>query len=268
MKYLPKPILLSLTATLALYLAGCYTVPETGRSSLNVMPNSVLQQQASAAFQKMQEDAKISKDKEKIQRVERIGRRVLRAAGPSGDLPPPEDWKFVVFDNDEMVNAFAMPGGKVGVYTGLMKLADNDDQLAVVIAHEVAHVSARHGNERVSQAVTVSGIGAGLNVALKDQDRETRQLVMAAYGLGAQFGALLPYSRLHESEADEIGLTYMARAGYDPRAAPRFWQKMKSESEGKSPPEFLSTHPSHDTRIDKMQELMPRALKIYRKQKR
>lgn len=246
------------------FLAGCYTVPETGRSSLNLMPESVLQQQASAAFDQMQDQAKVSSDPQKIARVERIGTRVLRAAGPTGDLPPPEDWEFVVFEDDETINAFAMPGGKVGVYTGLMNLAQTDDQLAAVIGHEIAHVSARHGNERMSQALIRAGGAVALGYAVKDEDEKTQQAVMLAYGVGTQVGGMLPFSRLHENEADKIGLMYMARAGYDPRAAVQFWQRMEDKSGGKAPPELLSTHPSHGTRIERLREQLPEAMEAYR----
>ena len=248
----------------ALVLVGCYTVPETGRVSFNVLPESMMTSQASSAFAGMKEEGEISEDKEAIARVKRVGSRVLRAVGPTGQLPPPEDWEFIVFDDDEMINAFAMPGGKVGVYTGILKLAETDDELAAIIGHEIAHVAARHGNERMSQALIITGGGIGLAYGVKDEDSDTQKAVMLAYGLGTTFAAQLPFSRLHENESDSIGLLYMARAGYDPRAAPRFWEKMKAQNEDQ-PPEFMSTHPGHDTRIKRLNEQMPKAFAIYKK---
>lgn len=230
-----------------------------------MLPESMLSEQAASAFSGMKKEQKVSTNPKEIARVKRIGTRVLNAVGPKGNLPPPENWEFVVFDDDETINAFAMPGGKVGVYTGLMNLATTDDELAAVIGHEIAHVSARHGNERMSQAVTVAALGVGVGYAVKDKSKETQQAVMIAYGLGAQFGALLPYSRLHESESDEIGLHYMARAGYDPRAAVQFWEKMKKKGGGKEPPEFLTTHPANDTRIQQLRELLPKVMPEYEK---
>lgn len=246
-----------------LLLSACYTVPETGRSSLNVMPESVLQEQAAAAFAALKKEGKVSDDPAQIAQVERVGKRVLAAVGPKGNLPPPEEWTFVVFDDDDTINAFAMPGGKVGVYTGLLQMAETDDQLAAVIGHEIAHVAARHGNERMSQALVIAGGGAALGYAIRDEDQSTQTAIMVAYGVGSTLGAALPFSRLHENEADQIGMLYMARAGYDPRAAIQFWEKMQQHNKD-SPPELLSTHPSHETRIERLRAFLPTALNEYR----
>ncbi|HQU09750.1 MAG TPA: M48 family metallopeptidase, partial [Opitutales bacterium] len=154
--------------------------------------------------------------------------------------------------DDEMINAFAMPGGKVAVYSGLFKIATNDAQLAAVLGHEVGHVVARHGNERLSQGLVMTGIGVGLGVATANQSTSTRVAVLSAYGAGATLGVMLPFSRSQESEADYLGLIYMARAGYDPRQAVIVWQNMEKDNDSPNPPEFLSTHPNYQTRIERL----------------
>ncbi|MGF1452784.1 MAG: M48 family metallopeptidase, partial [Opitutales bacterium] len=180
------------------------------------------------------------------------------------EIAPPEEWEFVLFAS-EQINAFALPGGKVGFYEGILELMDNESQVATVMAHEIAHVVADHGGERVTQQLGVSAIGAGLAVGLGSSDVSptTQQAIMAAYGTGSQLGVLLPFSRTHESEADEIGLIYMAEAGYDPREAVAFWQNMKAAAGDGAPPEFLSTHPSHDTRIEDLRAMIPDVMPIY-----
>jgi len=240
-------------------LASCVTSPETGRRSLQFMPESQLQAMAADQFAAMREEIKVSDDAALHARIATIGRRVAAA---SGSTVPPDDWEFVVFEH-EAINAFAMPGGKVGFFTGLIELAGSDDEIAAVMGHEVAHVTLRHGNERVSQALAVTAAAIGTQVAVKDQDRHVQQAVMLAIGLGSQLGILLPYSRVHEREADRIGLLYAARAGYDPRAAVTFWERVESEGNGKQPPEFLSTHPSHGTRIRDLNRMMPDAMAEY-----
>lgn len=179
---------------------------------------------------------------------------------------PNAKWEYVVFENDKMINAFAMPGGKVGVYTGMFKkLIQTDDDLAVVVGHEIAHVTARHGNERVSHSLLAQLGAAAIQIASKDQSASTRQLILSAYGAGATYGYILPFSRKHESEADRIGLFYAARAGYNPEVAIPFWERMSALNSGSQPPEFLSTHPSGDTRIRKLREIMPDAVVEYKR---
>jgi len=192
--------------------------------------------------------------------VQRVGDRIAYVAGP--DLPNAQ-WEFVVFDDDQ-INAFAMPGGKVAVYSGLFKVVKTEADLAIVMGHEIAHVVAGHSAERVSQQMLAAGGALVLQIGANQSDlsRSEKQLLMAAYGAGATLGVILPYSRLHESEADEIGLIYAAKAGYDPRAAIPFWQRMEAQKSG-TPPEFLSTHPSDNTRMRKLNALMPRAVQIY-----
>jgi predicted Zn-dependent protease len=172
------------------------------------------------------------------------------------------DWEVRVFD-DKTVNAFALPGGKIGVYKGLLGVAKTPDQLAAVMGHEVGHVLAHHGNERVSQSFAVSQTLALLEQWMAANNTAHREKAMGLLGLGSQVGVLLPFSRLHESEADEIGLQLMAKAGFDPRQSVKLWQNM-SKAGGKAPPEFLSTHPAHETRIERLQASMAAAMKHYR----
>jgi predicted Zn-dependent protease len=172
-------------------------------------------------------------------------------------------WEFNLIQDDKTVNAWCMPGGKVGVYTGILPVTRDETGLAVVMGHEVAHAIAKHGNERMSQELLAQLGAVGLSVALSTEPGLTSDIYMAAYGVGTNVGILLPYSRVHESEADRIGLSLMARAGYDPRAAVPFWKRM-SEKGGSRPPEFLSTHPAPDTRIKQIESLIPEAMQYYR----
>jgi predicted Zn-dependent protease len=251
--------LIPLLVSFVLWTVGCHTVPQTGRSALHLMPSDQLASMASAQFGQLKQETPISTDPTYNAMVRRVGERIAYVAGP--DMPNAQ-WEFVVFEDDEQINAFAMPGGKVAVYTGIFKVAKTEADLAVVMGHEVAHVAAGHGNERVSQQLLATGGAFALQFGTSGMDSDDRQLIMAAYGAGATIGVMLPYSRYHESEADEIGLKYAAKAGYDPRAAIVFWERMEAQKSG-SPPEFLSTHPSGSTRIRKLKELMPKAVEIY-----
>lgn len=244
-----------------LALAGCYTVPETGRSSLILVPPNEELQMGAAAFTDIKAREKVSTDVVATGRVKRIGQRIAEAVG---NALPGAKWEFVVFDDPKTVNAFALPGGKVGVYTGLLNLAESDDEVAIVMGHEIAHVTARHGAERMSQGFVAGLIGAGVEAA--SQDSRHGELMRAAYGIGAT-GATLAFSRGNESEADYIGLRYAAKAGYDPRAAVSFWLKMAKEKEGKQPIKWLSTHPPHAERIAELRRWMPEVLPLYEKAK-
>lgn len=250
-----------LAATL-LALAGCYTVPETGRSSLILVSPDEELQMGVAAFTDIKAKEKVSADVEANARVSRIGKRIAEAVGSA---LPNAKWDFVVFDDPKTVNAFALPGGKVGVYSGLLELASSDDEIAIVMGHEIGHVTARHGAERMSQGLVAGLIGAGVEVATKDSAH--KDVYRVAYGLGAA-GATLAFSRGNESEADYIGLRYAAKAGYNPMAAITFWRKMAKQKEGSSQPiKWLSTHPPHAERIADLQKWMPEVLPIYEKAK-
>jgi predicted Zn-dependent protease len=243
---LPATIAAGLVAAV---LAGCQAAPVTGRNQFIVLPESQDAQMGLDAYQQILSESKISNDSSLNARVQEVGRRIAAAS------PHPEwDWQFTVIENDEP-NAFALPGGKVGVNTGLFQVAKNDDQLAAVMGHEVAHAIARHGAERMSQQVLMQTGLAGLGIAT---DATTA-------GLAAQAATLvvtLPYSRTQEAEADHIGLIYMAQAGYDPREAIALWQNFESFG-GERPPEFLSTHPAPGSRIQNLQNLLPEAMPIY-----
>jgi predicted Zn-dependent protease len=251
---------LPLLVAAAVFVAGCYTVPQTGRRSLNLLSVGQEMQLGAASFSQIKQQEKISTDPIANERVRRVGERIAAAA--KDDLPRVE-WEFVVFDAPDTINAFALPGGKVGVYTGLLKVAESDDELAVVMGHEIAHVTARHGAERLSQSLAIAAGGLVLSEAAL-RDSQHRDLILAAYGLGSTVGVILPFSRNNESEADEIGLIYSSKAGYDPRAALSFWRKMAAAKEGRSgPPEWLSTHPSDATRIRRIEALLPRVIPLY-----
>ncbi|MDD2764203.1 MAG: M48 family metallopeptidase [Opitutaceae bacterium] len=241
----------------ALILGGCYTVPETGRQAF-ILPIFDDAQMGAQAFRDVKAREKISADPQANARVRRVGERIARAVG--ADLPG-ANWEFVVFDAPGTVNAFALPGGKVGVYTGLLQFTATDDELAVVMGHEIGHATARHGAQRMTEAVGASLLGIGLSEWLGDA--RNRDLWLAAYGVGAA-GMILKYSRDHEGEADEIGLIYAARAGYDPRAGITFWQRMMEKNkDGRKLPVLLSTHPADANRIQHLQSLMPRVMPVY-----
>ena len=251
-----KTLTRALTVLLLVGLAGCYTVPETGRSAF-VLPLGDEVADGELAFTEIKSKEKIATDPVVNKRVQRVGQRIAAAVG--ADLPTAR-WEFVVFDEPDTINAFALPGGKVGVYSGLLDLVASDDELAIVMGHEIAHVTARHGAERMSEGVAAAMLGVAVDVYAKDS--RNHDLVLAAYGIGAS-GAMLKFSRNNESEADYIGIRYAAKAGYDPRAAITFWQKMEKESKGSKVPAFLSTHPSNERRIADLQAAMPQALPLY-----
>jgi len=253
-----------------LILAACATVPITERRQLNLVPSASMLSMSFQQYDQFLKEHKLSDDPEKTRMVKRVGGRIQEAVeqyfaeqGQSGRLAN-YDWEFNLVANDQ-VNAWAMPGGKVVVYEGLLPVAQNETGLAVVMAHEVAHAVARHGNERMSQGMLAQFGTIALAQAMKDKPAQTQQLWMMAFGLGAQVGVILPYSRLHESEADHLGLIFMAMAGYDPREAPDFWERMAEKKGGKSPPEFLSTHPADKKRIENIKALLPEAMTYYQK---
>jgi predicted Zn-dependent protease len=242
-------------------LAGCYTVPETRRQSLVLVPPEQEMQMGAQAFSEIRAQEKISNDPQALARVARVGQRIANVAG--SDLPGAE-WEFVVFDSPE-VNAFALPGGKVGVYTGLLALATSDDEIATVIGHEIAHVTARHGGERmtVQQGVQLGGAVLG-GVADSRLSGNASNLLKVAYGAGSQVWGVLPHSRFQEAEADKIGLRYAARAGYDPRAAVAFWLKMNQRAgDAAGGPAFLRTHPSGEDRIAALNAEIPLVMPLY-----
>ena len=237
-------------------VASCATSP-TGREQLLVFSPSSMNRMGAAAFDEIKAETPAAG--EYLNRYVECVADAVVAVLP-GDQA--QGWEVEVFDADEP-NAFALPGKKIGVYKGLLDVAERQDQLAAVIGHEIGHVLARHGNERMSSQLVV---GTGLAVAeamIRRPGSSEGRLTMAVLGLGAQVGILLPYSRSHEAEADRIGLELMAQAGFDPAASVELWQNM-SRAGGARPPEFLSTHPANETRIRALQSRVPEALKVYR----
>jgi predicted Zn-dependent protease len=247
-----------LVLALGLLLAGCSTVPYTNRHQFNIISASEEDKMGLQAWQETLSKAKFSPDTAAAAMVERIGRRIAAAADQPG-----YDWQFKLIDEPKTVNAFCLPGGRVAVYTGILPLTENEAGLAVVMSHEVAHALAHHGAERMSQGELVNIGGAALQVGMAKKDPAVQKQVMNAFGMGANVGVLLPFSRSHEAEADHIGLILMAKAGYDPRAAVPFWQRMEAAG-GKKPPELLSTHPSDAARIKRIEAELPEALKYYK----
>ena len=263
---------LTLMIPILLFLFGCAEVPVTHRKSLRFVPESQLLALSFQQYDDVLKKSKLSTDQTRVQMVRRVGERVARAAETflrdSGMENKIRDykWEFNLIEDDKQANAWCMPGGKVAVYTGLLSYSQNDTGLAVVIGHEVAHALAEHGNERMSQGLLVSMGGMALSAALAQKPGKTRGLFMAAFGLGTSVGILLPYSRLHENEADRIGLILMAGAGYDPREAVPFWERMNRKG-GPRPPEFLSTHPAPESRIASIKSYIPEALPYYQKRR-
>lgn len=246
---------------LVLLLAACATSP-TGRSQLILVGDAQMQKMGVDSFQQLKANTKISNDKNKQQYVRCVANHIIRA------LPQEwsgRDWEVVVFEDDS-ANAFALPGGKIGVHTGLLDVAETPSQLASVIGHEIAHVLARHGAERVSlQVASQTGMQLADVMARQHMEGSTeQQILMAGLGIGTQVGILLPFSRAHESEADQYGLNLMARAGFNPAESITLWQNMDKASKGKRPPEFLSTHPEPDNRIVALQKYLPEARKLQR----
>jgi predicted Zn-dependent protease len=251
------------------FLFACATVPLTERKALHLVSDSELVAMSLQQYQKVLRESKLSKDPEKVQMVRSVGSRIakateelLRERGLELEIKQYK-WEFNLIEDDKMVNAWCMPGGKVAVYTGLLPVAQNETGLAVVMGHEIAHAIAKHGNERVSQGLLQQMGGVALSVALSSNASATNQIFMAAYGVGTTVGIMLPYSRTHESEADRIGLILMAKAGYDPRDAIPFWERMNQKG-GSRPPEFLSTHPAPETRIKDIKTHIEEAMKYYK----
>ncbi|MFC1760695.1 M48 family metallopeptidase [Planctomycetota bacterium] len=263
-----RTIGLTLLVCSMLWVSSCSEVGITGRKQLNFVPDSYMHSMSFKEYDSFIGSHTLSTDVEKTTMVKRVGRRIADAVtaycsqhGCTEDLEGYE-WEFNLVD-DPNVNAWCMPGGKVVVYTGLLPVAEDETGLAVVMGHEIAHAFAEHGAERMSQQLVVMGGSIALDQATKEQSETNRAIFLMSYGAGSQLG-ILAYSRTHESEADRLGLIFMSMAGYNPEAAIPFWQRMSAGKEGKAPPEFLSTHPSDQTRIDNIQRHLPEARSYYR----
>lgn len=250
---------LASAAMLAL-VTGCATVGETNRKQLMLVSQDQEMQLGLSSFNQMKQEVPISRDPQANALVQRVGKRIAAVA----NLPNAQ-WEFVVFESPE-ANAFCLPGGKIGVYTGILPITQNDAGLATVIGHEVAHAYAHHGAERMSEAMGMQAVGQLLGASVANSDPKLQAATMLAYGVGSKLGRELPHSRAQESEADHIGLLYMARAGYDPREAVNFWQRFaaySAKSGSSAGPAFLRTHPLDETRIKQLQQWMPEAEKQY-----
>ena len=254
-----KKSLILIFIGLICFVSGCSEVAVTGRQQFNIVPDSMVNQMALDSYQQFLGEAKLSADKEKTAMVERVANNVTNAVNKYGKViginTSDYNWEVKLVESEE-VNAWCMPGGKIVVYTGILELADTDDKLAIVLGHEVAHAIARHGSERMSQQIAVTGAAWLTSEQMKEESEEKQKLVMTVFAAGAQYGFLLPYSRKHEFEADEIGLLFSTLAGYDPGVSVEFWQSMVEKS-GDNSMDFFSTHPAGSKRIEKLQMLIP-----------
>lgn len=265
MQYVAVGVLLCVS----LGIGGCETNPYTGRSQLLMTSVEQENQMGAQAYSQVKSDPKMrqSQDPREIEPVRRVAARIIEAAKRSkyGEMAQDFQWEVTVIKDDKTLNAFALPGGKMAVYTGIFSVAKTEAGLAAVMGHEVVHALARHGAERMSQgqltqaALQVAGAAAGASGG----GGLMSQAAMAALGVGAQVGVLLPFSRKHESEADYIGILLAADAGYDPRESVGLWERMAQVSGGGGPAEFMSTHPGHETRIEQLKKWMPEAMAIY-----
>ena len=268
---MPKYIRLFVTGFVVCMLSSCATVPLTGRTQLDLIPTNTMLSMSFQQYGDFLNSHQLSSDSAKTAMVKKVGGRIQFAVeeymmdqGLSARLNG-YAWEFNLVENDD-VNAWCMPGGKVVVYTGILPIAQDENGLAVVLSHEIAHAIARHGDERMSHGLLVEMGGFALSTALEKKPEKTRTLWMTAFGVGSGLGVILPYSRLHESEADHLGLIFMAMAGYDPNRAVAFWERMSKQKDGPSSPEFLSTHPSDQTRIKKILAGIPEAMQYYKPQ--
>lgn len=254
---------------LALLLVDCNKVPVTGRRQFDILPDGQVLALANDQYNQFLNQSKVVTGTDEERLVKKVGNDIAAAVeryfSEQGDKDQLKgyNWEFNLVQ-DPAINAFAMPGGKTVVYTGILPIAETEAGLAVIMGHEIAHAIAKHGDERMSQALTAQLGGAALSVALRNKPQQTRQLFLASYGLGSQVGILLPFSRTQESEADKLGLVFMAMAGYNPHAAIDFWQRMGAVAQGPGQPEFLSTHPHPETRVENIRQYMDEAMKYYR----
>ncbi|HYO22130.1 MAG TPA: M48 family metallopeptidase [Flavisolibacter sp.] len=251
-------------------IVACSTNQITGRNQLKLVSEQELQSMASQQYQQfMSENRVVAGGDRDAEMVRRVGNRIASAVTQYfnskglGDQLQGYKWQFNLVQ-DNSANAWAMPGGKVAVYTGLLPITKNEAALAVVLGHEVAHAVLAHGNERMSQGLAQQLGGTALSVALANKPAATQNIFLQAYGLGSQVGVLLPFSRKQELESDRYGLIFAAMAGYNPREAIPLWQRMEAQSNGQKPPEFMSTHPSEGRRIEQLQKYMPEALQYYK----
>lgn len=253
---------------LCVLIIVCQPVPFTQRKQLTLIPTSQLFALSFQSYSQLLQQNTLVTGTQSSEMLKRTGRNIQQSVERYARENNLEErlqgfeWEFTLIKEDA-ANAFCMPGGKVGVFTGILPIAKNETGLAVVLGHEIAHAIAEHGNERMSQALLIQLGGIALAQALQEEPEQTQALFLAAYGLGAQVGIQLPFSRLHEIEADKLGLIFMAMAGYNPQAAIGFWTRMQQASDTPQPPELLSTHPPYQERIRALRDFMPEAMKYY-----
>lgn len=251
-------------------LYGCATVPITGRRQLSLVSNEEIIPMSFTQYEQVLKESKLSDDKEQVAKVKQVGKRIQKAVeqymqdNNYNDYLDGFVWDFNLIEED-VVNAWCMPGGKVAFYTGILATCQDEKGIAVVMGHEVAHAIANHGRERMSSGLVANGLLGGVSVAVGQNPSMTNEILMQSIGAGTKLG-MLSFSRKHESEADKMGLIFMAMAGYDPGEAPKFWERMSANSSGSTQPEFMSTHPSHETRISDLKAQIPEAMKYYKKQ--
>jgi predicted Zn-dependent protease len=250
-----------------LFLVSCSVVPMTGRKQFVAIPSSQMITLSAESYSQVLAEGKLSTNTGYVNMVRKVGQRLTAAVETymkQNNLQAAiegYDWQYNVLQSEEL-NAWCMPGGQIAFYEGIMPVCQDENGVAVVMGHEIAHAVAQHGNERMSQQLALQMGGIALSEALKTKKQETIDLAMLAFGVGAQVGVILPYSRTHETEADELGLYFMAMAGYNPQTAPDFWKRMEARSSAR-PPEFLSTHPDPSNRIANLERLMPKAMEYY-----
>jgi predicted Zn-dependent protease len=263
---------ITLSIFMALMLINCNTNPFTGKKTMALVSNDKLIPMSFQQYTQVMSESKVVKNTQQAEMLQRVGNKIKVAAerwlDANGYQGYTKDykWEFNLIDED-VINAWAMPGGKVAFYTGILPVAENERGVATIMGHEVAHALANHGQQRMSAGIYQQAVGVAGSVALSQTDMspEAQQGFMMAYGLGSQIGGMLPFSRSHETEADKIGLTLMAIAGYDPSDAYKLWERMDAASNGQKPPEFLSTHPANDTRISNLKEWAPEAKETAKK---
>lgn len=253
-------VAVALPVSVAAIVTGCQQVPVTQRSRVMLTTSESQENELGlTAYQEVLKEEPLTKTESYVELVRRVGKRISAVADR-----PDFQWEFNVIESEQQ-NAFCLPGGKVAVYTGILPVCETEAGLAVVMSHEVAHALARHGGERM-QHQTVQNLGRkAATYFAKDQEETHQKFILAAYGVGSQYGMVLPYSRTHEMEADHIGLMLMAEAGYDPSEAPEFWERFGGQKKDSAPMEFLSTHPSDERRSLALRELLPEAQRIYDK---
>lgn len=256
-----------LTILSFLFLLSCATVPMTGRKQFVAIPSSQMITLSNESYSQVLAESKLSTNDYYVSTVQKVGERLTTAVESYLKMNNMQSvtegyvWQYNVLVSEEL-NAWCMPGGQIAFYEGILPVCQDENGIAVVMGHEIAHAVAQHGNERMSQQMAIQMSGVALSEALKTQNQKTIDLAMLAFGVGSKLGVELPYSRTHESEADELGLYFMAMAGYNPATAPAFWERMSAMSSTR-PPEFLSTHPDPSNRIENLNRIMPKAVEYY-----